>query len=805
MLRPPSNDDGPPLASQPLGAAEDARIARLAEEYRRLAGAFVFHPAINVIPVSGDPPAAYQVEFRVRTVTFEMAERKLHYVDNVALVLTLDASYPNSPPRVQPPEGLFLPNADDDELRIDGAWRDGDWLVDLLPKLGELLAYRTYDPDSVLNADALEWQEANVSVLPTDKSADFSASAGGSPAERIQRHSAARLSEVRRVLEATLQRLADGEIDPDAVRDTAAQAKYVLLPLLQEAGDPAVIASAKELTAWVDSLADSLPGWEELRDRRTLLASAQRERDAIAAATKRLTDALAELSAMFTGTPPSRASKALGQIPSAAVLAPLVPGLSGALAEARQRETQARKALADFADFDASHPPADPVTPATASPFGDSPVKVLLADRQSAVAADCAQYAALAGPGLEQLAELVRGGRAEIAALRRLADWRDYLDQFISATDLAREVLEQGPKGVQAYTLESLGQIMGPYQFEQVATFGQMQLAVGRYGDTLQIVDASTSDIVGSRAASSIALRIPIQGGQATVTVRASGDCAAIAARLDSARTRTFESLSRLHERVPESQSWCGRLLAVLSDPAALAAIHAEHRRSAHRWDRLAADLLLLAPLKDRLATFYLVRRITSSVSDLAQKRAAAGKMLAAANERLAALAARCERDPDSEKLLIPPKLATAYGQATTDRELSNKDIRRIDRRERALSDQMGKRLIEASRIGRADVPSFRRLGALPQELAEAAGLASDGALSAAVSALSGQLRVTFPPVVASEPVDLSSRRREKRSSDAPDTSPSEPIDADQALALRPEDSMADVIAIVEGMESEGE
>jgi hypothetical protein len=780
-------------------------MARLAEEYRRLAREFVFHPAIAIVPVSGNPPEAYQVEYRVRTVTFEKSDRKLHYVDSVALVLTLDAGYPDSPPRVHPPEGLFLPNADDEALRIDGAWHGGEWLVDLLPRLGELLAHRTHDPDSVLNPDALNWQEANVNVLPTDKSADFSVSAGGSAAERIERYSAARISEVRRVLDATTQRLADGDIDPDAVRDTAAQAKFVLLPLLQDAAETGVVTSAKELTAWADSLAESLPAWYVLRERRTRLASAQREMDNIAAATKSLTDGLAELSAMFTGTLASKASRALGQIPSADVLAPLVTRLSGIVAQARRQEAQARKALADFADFDATNPSAvSPSAMPTATDV-DSPIGNLLANRQSAVAADGEQFATRIGPALEQIAELVYKGRVEIAVLRRLTDWRDYLDQFAFGSAVAREVIEQGPAGVQAYLLETSGQSYGPYQFEQAVTFGPMQLAVGRNGETLQIIDASTGDIAGSRVAASISLRIPVEGGEATVTVRASGDCAATVGRLDSARTRTFESLSRLHETVPESQSWCGRLLAVLADPAALAALHAEHRRSAHRWDRLAADLLLLAPLKDRLATFYLVQRIGLAASSLAQKRAAAKKMVTAANERLAALASRCERDPDTDKLLIPPQLAQAYAKATADRQSANKGLQRIDRREKALSDQVGKRLIEASRIGRADIPSFRRIGSLPAELVAAAASASDEALSAGVSELAERLRVTFPPVVACDPVDLSSRRREKRPAESPASSPSEPLPADQALALRPEDSMADVMSLTEGMEPEGE
>ena len=103
-----------------------------------------------------------------------------------------------------------------------------------------------------------------------------------------------------------------------------------------------------------------------------------------------------------------------------------------------------------------------------------------------------------------------------------------------------------------------------------------MQLAVARDGETLRIIDAATGELVGSRASAFISLRMPVRGGEATLNVRASADCAATAARLDSAGVRTFELLSRLHDSVPEAQSWCGKLLAVLCEPAALAALRTQ-------------------------------------------------------------------------------------------------------------------------------------------------------------------------------------------------------------------------------------
>ena len=208
--------------------------------------------------------------------------------------------------------------------------------------------------------------------------------------------------------------------------------------------------------------------------------------------------------------------------------------------------------------------------------------------------------------------------------------------------------------------------------------------------------------------------------------------------------------------------------------------------------------------MKDRLATHYLVQRATSAATSFAEKRAAAQKNVSAASEKLAGLAARCERDPDTEKLLIPPQLADPYAKATAERQAFTKEIHRIDRRERALAEQLGARLIDATRIGRAEIPAFRRLGAVPPDIANVAASASDDALAEAVSAaLAEQLRVTLPPVVASEPVDISGRRRDLRPGDAPTNSPADLTEADQALALRPEDSMADVVAMTEGMELE--
>src|SRR5213075_2552757 len=50
------------------GGWADDQLLRLENEWRRLQRNFAYHPHVRIIPLHGDPPDQYQVEYRLRTL-----------------------------------------------------------------------------------------------------------------------------------------------------------------------------------------------------------------------------------------------------------------------------------------------------------------------------------------------------------------------------------------------------------------------------------------------------------------------------------------------------------------------------------------------------------------------------------------------------------------------------------------------------------------------------------------------------------------------------------------------------------------
>ena len=68
---------------------------------------------------------------------------------------------------------VFHPNIDPQKICIGDHWSAGQSLAQLIVRIGEMLAFQSYNLKSPLNAKAAEWAEKNLSLLPLEK-ADLS-------------------------------------------------------------------------------------------------------------------------------------------------------------------------------------------------------------------------------------------------------------------------------------------------------------------------------------------------------------------------------------------------------------------------------------------------------------------------------------------------------------------------------------------------------------------------------------------------------------------------------------------------------
>src|SRR5438046_7051098 len=85
------------------------QLVRLENEWRRLQRTFAYHPHVRIIPLHGDPPDQYQVEYRLRTLI--MRDRGgLEYAAAAAVPIWLPPGFPHAPPRIRPISGVFHPS-----------------------------------------------------------------------------------------------------------------------------------------------------------------------------------------------------------------------------------------------------------------------------------------------------------------------------------------------------------------------------------------------------------------------------------------------------------------------------------------------------------------------------------------------------------------------------------------------------------------------------------------------------------------------------------------------------------------------
>jgi ubiquitin-protein ligase len=144
----------------------DVRTRRLMSDYEAIRLLTRTHPRLAVAGMSGNPPDRYQIVFRVRSLrergpSIEMADE--HYVE-----IVLPAAYPRDAPFFRMLTPVFHPNIAPHAVCVGDHWTAGQSLAQLVQRVGEMLAFQSYNTKSPLNGRAAQWVEENIARLPTD-------------------------------------------------------------------------------------------------------------------------------------------------------------------------------------------------------------------------------------------------------------------------------------------------------------------------------------------------------------------------------------------------------------------------------------------------------------------------------------------------------------------------------------------------------------------------------------------------------------------------------------------------------------
>jgi ubiquitin-protein ligase len=119
---------------------------------------------------AGDPPETYQLLFSLPGLTRD-ATGTLHIRNLHRCTAYLHRDYPRRPPVFSWLTPIFHPNilAPDRNGGVClGSWSAGESLADVVRRLSDLVAYRSFNAADALNRDAASWALERGLVAPVD-------------------------------------------------------------------------------------------------------------------------------------------------------------------------------------------------------------------------------------------------------------------------------------------------------------------------------------------------------------------------------------------------------------------------------------------------------------------------------------------------------------------------------------------------------------------------------------------------------------------------------------------------------------
>lgn len=120
---------------------------------------------------SGNPPDRYVVTYTCRGLYLPAGATEPQAVEHHQAEFYLHRDYPRRPPQITWRTPIFHPNILSSEQGggvCIGSWTPSESLADLVVRVGEMVQYREYNAEDLLNREAAIWAEAHASQLPVD-------------------------------------------------------------------------------------------------------------------------------------------------------------------------------------------------------------------------------------------------------------------------------------------------------------------------------------------------------------------------------------------------------------------------------------------------------------------------------------------------------------------------------------------------------------------------------------------------------------------------------------------------------------
>jgi ubiquitin-protein ligase len=145
---------------------ENVRLRRLKADHDALRRLAHLHPRIEIEGVFGNPPERYRLRLKVTS----LRERGdvIETATEHRLEVTMPRGYPRDAPLFRMLTPVFHPNIAPHAVCIGDNWTAGEPLEHLIQRVGEILAYQSYNTKSPLNGRAAQWVDEHRDRLPVD-------------------------------------------------------------------------------------------------------------------------------------------------------------------------------------------------------------------------------------------------------------------------------------------------------------------------------------------------------------------------------------------------------------------------------------------------------------------------------------------------------------------------------------------------------------------------------------------------------------------------------------------------------------
>lgn len=143
------------------------RTRRLLTDAQLIEQALQNFPAIKIRSMQGSPAENYQIEYRVKGAALDRKGKVVNR-DNHLVEIQLTSDYPRTAPKCKMNTPIFHPNIDPAHICVGDFWTAGERLIDLIIRIGEMIAYQAYNIKSPLDAEAAMWADLNRDQLPID-------------------------------------------------------------------------------------------------------------------------------------------------------------------------------------------------------------------------------------------------------------------------------------------------------------------------------------------------------------------------------------------------------------------------------------------------------------------------------------------------------------------------------------------------------------------------------------------------------------------------------------------------------------